>query len=119
VLTRRPVLIIEDDEDLREMMCLMLAQEGFESEAVSDGAAALDRLRSEAPRPQVILLDMMMPCMDGWEFCRQQALDPALSDIPVIVLSAAPPELIDAPGVAVLTKPFDPETLVSTLRDHY
>jgi len=73
------VLIVEDDADLREMMCLLLAHEGFEAEAVGNGVEALERLRSAAPRPQLILLDLMMPRMDGWQFCREKAMDPNLA----------------------------------------
>jgi CheY-like chemotaxis protein len=112
---RCTVLVVEDDRELREMMVVMLALEGFEPEEASDGAEALDRLRRGA-RPHVILLDMMMPRMDGWEFCRQRALDPVLGEIPVVVLSAVPRERIRVPAAAVLSKPFDYDTLLSTVR---
>ena len=112
---RCTVLVVEDDRELREMMVVMLALEGFDPEEASDGAEALDRLRHGA-RPHVILLDMMMPRMDGWEFCRQRALDPAIEDIPVVVLSAVPRERIHVPAAAVLSKPFDYDTLLNTVR---
>src|SRR4029079_8357095 len=86
-VTRCPVLIVEDDEDLREMMAQMLTLEGFEAVAVANGREALEYLH-EAEKPDVILLDLMMPVMDGWEFRRQQQADPSLARLPVIVLSA-------------------------------
>jgi CheY-like chemotaxis protein len=112
------VLIVEDDADLRELMCLVLAHEGFEAESVCDGAGALERLRGCHNRPQVILLDLMMPRMDGWEFCREKASDPTLADIPVIVLSAAPREHAVESATMVLPKPVDYDALVSAVRDH-
>src|SRR5436190_10082583 len=105
VPSRGRVLIVEDDADLREMMCLLLAYEGFDVEAARDGVEALERLRSAAPRPQLILLDLMMPRMDGWEFCRKLAGEPGLEKIPVVVLSAVPYRHLHA--TAVLPKPVD------------
>jgi CheY-like chemotaxis protein len=111
-----PILVVEDDPDLREMMCLVLAHEGFAPQSACDGVQALERLRSCEVQPHVILLDMMMPRMDGREFLKQRACDAALRDIPIVVLSAAPPlDLDDAPA-AVLLKPFDHDTLLRTVR---
>jgi CheY-like chemotaxis protein len=113
-----PVLIVEDDPDLREMMCLLLEGEGFEPEAACDGADALHRLRSEGVQPDVVVLDLMMPRMDGEEFLQQQARDPALADIPVVVLSASARINTDLPAAAVLSKPLNYDMLVETLRAH-
>jgi CheY-like chemotaxis protein len=112
-----PVLIVEDDEDLRDMMAQMLTIEGFAAASVSNGREALDYLHSN--KPQVILLDLMMPVMDGWEFRRQQKADPELAPVPVIVLSAldqgrAAP--VDAD--AFLKKPLDFDRLLGLVRDH-
>ena len=113
-----PVLVVEDDAELREMMVAMLALEGFEPEAACDGLEALARLRTRGPRPHVIVLDMMMPRMDGWEFCRHRAKDPTLGDIPVVVLSAAPADKLKVPVDAVVPKPFDYDRLLTTIRAH-
>jgi CheY-like chemotaxis protein len=115
---RCSVLIVEDDADLRTMMAEMLAREGFSPEQARDGQEALERLRAPGPRPHVILLDMMMPRMDGWEFCRERARDAALTDIPVIVLSAAPRDHIRVSAAAVLPKPFDYQNLLTAIRKH-
>src|SRR3954470_15283551 len=82
-----PVLIVEDDEDLRDMMAQLLTIEGFEPATVANGREALEYLQT-SEKPHVILLDLMMPVMDGWEFRRQQKADPDLARVPVIVLSA-------------------------------
>src|SRR5204863_859824 len=82
-----PVLIVEDDSDLREMMAQLLTLEGFQSAAVANGKEAL-RYLSAGDTPNVILLDLMMPVMDGWEFRRVQQADPVLARVPTIVLSA-------------------------------
>ena len=112
-----PVLIVEDDEDLRDMMAQMLTIEGFEAATAANGREALDYLHSTA-KPSVILLDLMMPVMDGWEFRRQQKADPELAPVPVIVLSAldqgrAAP--VDAD--AFLKKPLDFDRLLGLVRD--
>ena len=111
-----PILIVEDDPDLRYMMVQMLALEGFEPEGASDGLEALQRLRSPGRRPRVIVLDMMMPRMDGWEFCRERALDPELGQIPVVVLSAAPRATLNVDATAIISKPFDYDTLLEAVR---
>src|SRR6185503_16608644 len=85
--THCPVLIVEDDQDLREMMAQLLTLEGYEAATVANGREALDYLHG-ADRPNLILLDLMMPVMDGREFHRRMEADPALPPVPVIVLSA-------------------------------
>jgi CheY-like chemotaxis protein len=113
-----PVLIVEDDEDLREMMAQMLTIEGFGTATVSNGREALEYLHTTR-KPHVILLDLMMPVMDGWEFRRQQKADPLIAPVPVIVLSAldqrraAPME-----AEAFLNKPLDFDRLLELVRDH-
>jgi CheY-like chemotaxis protein len=81
------VLVVEDDHDLREMMEQMLHLEGFATFTAGNGLEALDVLRAGA-RVRVILLDLMMPVMDGWEFRRHQQADPHMAGIPVVVMSA-------------------------------
>jgi CheY-like chemotaxis protein len=80
------ILIVEDEPDLREGLAMLFADEGYRVSTAGDGAAALARLR-QGPRPSLVLLDLMMPVMDGWQFRAHQLADPALARIPVIVLS--------------------------------
>jgi CheY-like chemotaxis protein len=109
---RRGVLIVDDDRDIRETLQEILEQEGYEVATAKDGLDALETARDE--RPAIILLDLFMPVMDGLEFRRRQLLDPALAEIPVVVVSAAAgiEDSISALGVAAhLEKPLRIEQL--------
>jgi two-component system response regulator CpxR len=113
-----PVLIVEDDEDLREMMAQMLTLEGYDTAAVANGREALDYLH-RARTPQVILLDLMMPVMDGWEFHRRLEADPALAPVPVIVLSALDHVRgANLHAAAFLKKPLDFDRLLDLVRTY-
>ena len=81
--------VVEDDPDIRETLRNVLECEGYRVVTSCNGARALDALRS-GPAPDLILLDLMMPVMDGWSFRRAQLLEPALRHIPVLLLSAGP-----------------------------
>ncbi|MCA9520471.1 MAG: response regulator, partial [Myxococcales bacterium] len=80
------VLVVEDEENLRRITCRMLEQEGCRLLQAANGVEALERIREE--RPNLILLDLMMPEMDGFEFLRELRKDPASRQIPVIVVTA-------------------------------
>ena len=80
------VLVVEDDADLRQSICTVLDDAGYSSRAAENGEVALERVREE--RPCVILLDLMMPIMNGWEFRSEQLRDPKLSSIPVVIMTA-------------------------------
>ena len=115
-----PVLIVEDDADLREMMAQLLTLEGYRTEAVANGREALKYLH-EGHRPDLILLDLMMPIMDGWEFRKRQQDDPTLADLPVVVLTAldqAQARADDLDGVDFLKKPLDFDRLLELVRRH-
>jgi CheY-like chemotaxis protein len=108
------VLLVEDDEDIRTDLAAMLEDYGYSVTATCDGAAALDYLRSRE-RPRVILLDLMMPVMDGWALRLELLKDRALASIPVVVLSGAgsiPTEAAALGAVAFVTKPFDTKRLL-------
>jgi CheY-like chemotaxis protein len=84
----KTVLVVDDDPDIRDSLCEVLQDEGYRTLTAENGAAALDQLRSTG-EPCVILLDLMMPVMDGVDFRSQQLRNPALASIPVIVVSAS------------------------------
>ena len=84
----RTVLVVEDDPDVREAIAEVLVDCHYKPLHASNGAEALERLRAAPIPPCVILLDVMMPTMDGWQFRAEQQRDPAVRDIPVVVLSA-------------------------------
>jgi len=113
-----PILIVEDDADLREMMAQLLTLEGFKASTVANGREALEYL-SQGDKPDVILLDLMMPVMDGWEFRRQQQARADLSKVPVIVLSALDQtRAADVNAVAFLKKPLDFDRLLELVRQY-
>jgi len=83
----KKVLVVDDDPDMRDMLCDRLASAGYEVEQAGDGAQALACLK-RGRRPSLILLDLAMPVMNGWEFLAERDRDPALRKIPVVVISA-------------------------------
>jgi CheY-like chemotaxis protein len=109
----RRVVVVDDDEELRELVVQHLAELGFESVGFADGRAALAALRRPGAIPAVILLDLEMPGMTGWEFRREQLRDPLLARVPVVVASGADPATIDAD--AYLAKPYESEQLCRVL----
>lgn len=84
---RGRVLIVEDDPDFGLLLSEILEMSGYATATARDGVAALEHLRTEV-RPDVIMLDLMMPRMDGWAFRREQAKQPEIASIPVIIMSA-------------------------------
>jgi DNA-binding response OmpR family regulator len=109
------VLVVDDEVDIREAVAELLADEGYEVLDAGDGAEALQKAR--AFHPSVVLLDLMMPGMNGWEFCQRRKGDPELERIPIIVLSAlGRVQGIDAAGY--LQKPFELDDLLSAVRAH-
>lgn len=86
------VLLVEDNDDVREMMALALKLDGHQVEVAANGREALDRLRGGV-RPCLILLDLMMPVMNGWELRSALREDPELRDIPIVVISAVTAEI--------------------------
>ena len=111
--TRPPVVLVVDDEpQIRAFLSLTLSDAGFMVRAAEDGAVALDLLKTL--RPAVIITDLMMPRVDGWELCRRlrDATDTAM--IPLVVISALQPA--HAPGDAFFAKPFELDALLATLQ---
>jgi CheY-like chemotaxis protein len=108
------VLVIEDDDVIRESMRELLELEGFEVVAVANGREALDVVR-RGPRPCAVLLDLFMPVMDGWQFLAEIERDRELSDLPITVVSAAG----HVSGIGrrrILRKPVGFQRLVAAVR---
>src|SRR5687768_13513003 len=82
------ILIVDDNRDLRETLAELLADEGYEAPCCEDGTAALAYLRSAKQPPVLIVLDLMMPVMSGWDFRDQQLADASLRSIPVVGMTA-------------------------------
>jgi CheY-like chemotaxis protein len=83
-----PILVVDDDTDLRETLGELLSEEGYDARLFENGRRALEFLR-RGERPKLILLDLMMPEMNGWQFREEQLRDAELKDIPVVVMTAS------------------------------
>jgi CheY-like chemotaxis protein len=100
------LLVVDDDPTIREMLDMVLASEGYEVITAAHGAAALALV--DQRRPHVILLDMKMPVMDGWEFLRQYRARPG-AKVPIVVITAAQDDRREAADIgaqAYIAKPF-------------
>ena len=111
------ILLVEDDFDVREALVETLREIGYNVDAASDGAQALEYLR-DGGRPALILLDLMMPRMSGSEFRMAQKVDPQLADLPVVLISAdgrmeEKARTLETHGA--IKKPIDVDELLSTV----
>jgi CheY-like chemotaxis protein len=109
-------MIVEDDRDTREMLGRFLELEGFDVQSAANGDLALQALQGDH-KPCVILLDLMMPVMNGWQFREAQQQDPGLASIPVVVITAAGPRQ-EIPPISAdgwLSKPVDFDRLLATI----
>jgi CheY-like chemotaxis protein len=115
-LTRSPhILLIEDDTDLAEVLVEVLRIEGYRVSRAPDGAAALGMLMGRE-LPDLILLDLMMPNMNGWEFREAQLREVHLAKIPVVVLSATGERSRPIDAALTLRKPVTIESLLFAVR---
>ncbi len=113
------ILIVDDDPILREALSLALTAQGYAVTEAADGAAALDRLRA-GPRPRLVILDLVMPIMDGWQFLVERQNVRAGAAVPVLVVTAS--RGIDAPGLRalgadeIIQKPAEPGVVLAAVR---
>jgi CheY-like chemotaxis protein len=114
-MDQHTVLVIDDDDDLREMICLVLEDAGYAAVPMPGGEPAVEYLRHAEP-PDLIILDLMMPGMDGWRV-REKLLElPRVADVPVVVATAS--RAIDRHPVdaaAILYKPFSSRELLDAV----
>lgn len=110
------VLVVDDDAEVREALRDVLTDEGFDVKVAANGADALDALDRDGA-PAVIILDLMMPVMDGYEFLKQREQNPSLRQVPVVVVSATIDPRVESERVIVLRKPIDLERLLATIAD--
>ena len=116
---RGPILVVDDEPDIRKLVEVNLSREGFEVLAVDCGQAALDA--ASRHRPQLVVLDLMLPDLSGTEVCRRLRSDPETADIPVLMLTARSEEIDRVVGFEVgaddyVTKPFSVRELVLRVR---
>lgn len=113
------VLVVEDDGDILEMIEMILQGSGYSPVVVRNGEEALARLRTGLA-PRVVLLDMMMPRMDGRQFRSEQLLDPAIADIPVVLMSgdaAIADRMVELRVTKCIRKPVDINELLAVVRE--
>jgi two-component system alkaline phosphatase synthesis response regulator PhoP len=116
---RNRILIVEDDKDIRELMEYNLKKDGFEARGVGSGEGALEAVSRELP--ELVLLDLMLPGIDGFEVCRRLKTGDATGHIPIVVVSAKGEEADIVTGLELgaddyITKPFSPKVLVARVR---
>jgi two-component system response regulator CpxR len=110
------ILIVDDNQDALSALSSLLQIEGFSVRTAQNGLEALNRMKPD-DHISLVLLDLWMPVMDGWEFLRRKRSDPRIAEIPVVVISAVSSDPLD--GVeTVLGKPVHLETLLATIRRH-
>jgi CheY-like chemotaxis protein len=116
------ILVVDDDAAIREALAAALEDEGYSVRSAANGREALKLLRATAAAPALILLDLMMPVMSGWDFRAAQQQDRALARIPVVVLSADRDVQAKAASVraqAYLPKPVNLDSLLATVSRFY
>ncbi|MFY3744373.1 response regulator [Anaeromyxobacter sp. Red801] len=115
----RSILLVEDDDAIRESVAECLDAEGYAVAMVENGVAGLEWLR-RSPRPHLVVLDLVMPVMNGAQFLETLRADPALRDLPVVLMTAAlPSEQLPVPVAdGYLTKPFELDELLETVARH-
>jgi phosphate regulon transcriptional regulator PhoB len=113
------VLIVEDEPDIRELVVHHLKRDGYQVSAAASGEEALRQARAEPP--DLVLLDLMMPAMDGLEVCRRLRQDPATAALPIVMLTAKGDEIDRVLGLELgaddyVVKPFSPKELLARVR---
>ncbi|MGH7842842.1 MAG: response regulator [Candidatus Binataceae bacterium] len=116
---RQKILVVEDEADIRELLCYSLAQEGYAVEEAADGAEALERVARRAP--DLAMLDLMLPRMSGLELCRRLRANPETARLPVIVVTAKGAEVDRVLGLEMgaddyVVKPFSPREVVARVK---
>lgn len=118
-MKRSSVLVIEDEDDIQELVEYNLTKNGFEVECATDGESGLKKIKSHPP--DLVLLDLMLPGLDGLEVCRQLKQDPTTQKVPVVMLTARGEESDIVSGLELgaedyITKPFSPKVLIARIR---
>ena len=110
-----PILVIDDEISIVEMLCAFLEEEGWQVTTAYNGQEGLERLASV--RPAVVVSDVMMPVLDGWELCRRMQADPRYQSIPLVLMSAVrtTPGLAGCNYAALLRKPFELDEVLQTI----
>ena len=114
------ILLVDDEKDLAESLAFRLRASGYEVILAGDGSEGLDKAKNE--KPDLIILDLMLPKMDGYQVCALLKADPKYSKIPIILFSVRAQESDfklgkEAGGDAYITKPFDSQALLAKIKE--
>jgi CheY-like chemotaxis protein len=114
------VLVVDDDPDIRETLEMILQRHGHVVVTAGDGGAALEQIRQRPRLPCVILLDLMMPGMNGFQFQAALAAEPSFAQVPIVVITGAGREAEKAASFTseVLRKPFELHKMLSIVKHH-
>lgn len=118
-MSKKKILVVEDEESLLKLESILLTSKGYEVQGVSTGQAALDAIEQDVP--DLVLLDIMLPEMDGFEVCRRIKEDPRTRELPVVMLTAKKSREDMARGQEVgadwyVTKPFKSANVIDTIQ---
>ena len=118
-MTGERILVVDDEENIVELAQMYLEQEGFRVQSAGDGAAALEMIGHRLPA--LLVLDLMLPKIDGWEVCRRIRSDAVASSLPIIMLTARDDDVDKIVGLELgaddyITKPFNPRELVARVK---
>ncbi len=118
-MSAKKILVVEDEKDINELVCYNLRKEGFGTESVFNGEDALNSIKNS--RPDLVLLDLMLPGIDGMDLCRKLKADSEFSQIPIIMLTARSEEIDKVLGLELgaddyISKPFGMRELVSRVK---
>ncbi len=116
--SRSTILVVEDDHDIRVSVRGLLEAEGYRVLTVTDGASALALLEATTTRPSLIILDLMLPVMDGWHFVAELRRRPHLLGIPIVVMSAYDDPPPPDGTVARVRKPFRTQSLLRLVSEY-
>jgi two-component system, OmpR family, response regulator VicR len=117
---KKRILYIEDEMEMLELTRIVLEREGYQMLAAVGGAQGIELVKRE--KPDLVLLDLMMPDVDGWEVYRQMKADKEVADIPVIIITARSQSIDKVLGLKVakvadyITKPFGPNDLINSVK---
>ncbi len=115
---KRSILIVEDDIEIREALQDFLECCDYTVHSAANGKIALEILE-KIPPPSLILLDLIMPTMNGWEFAHELGKNETLSSIPIVVMTAMPDKIIGINSKNILRKPLDINLLLPTIESHF
>ncbi|MFA5388650.1 MAG: response regulator [Candidatus Omnitrophota bacterium] len=119
-MDKKKILVVDDEEDILSILRLRLEANNYEVLTASDGQEGLDKARAE--KPDLMILDLMLPKLDGYEVCRMLKLDEAYKTLPIIIVTAMAEQKYEDIGGdmgadAYITKPFEPEILLNKIRE--